>query len=64
MSKICIDDDLKNVVGGLHTPVNDDQINENESLKENDKIVSDEKNHEIITKISKKPFSGNTEEIG
>ena len=64
MSKICTDNDLKNVVGGLHTPVNDDQVNENEPLTENDKIVSDEKDHEIIARISRKSFSGNADEIG
>lgn len=43
MAKMCIDDDLKDVVGGLHTPVDDnDQISENDSVQENDETTSDE----------------------
>ena len=62
MSKICTDNDLKNVVGGLHTPVNDDQTAKNEPLTENNKIISDEKNHEIIARMSKTPLSSKTGE--
>ena len=34
---MCVDDDLKNVAGGLHTPIdNNDQKSENEFVKEDD----------------------------
>ncbi len=43
MCKVCIDDDLKDVAGGLHTPI-DDESPEREPIKENNKSNVDEKN--------------------
>lgn len=45
MSKMCIDDDLKNVVGGLNTPFDDNDdnnINEN-PVQKNEKVVVENK---------------------
>jgi hypothetical protein len=46
MYKICIDDDLKDVAGGLHTPFENGEINESEknTVKRDDKTTTDEKN--------------------